>query len=72
MTVSSRVLTETLLSEEVALQKARELGVKGGEFEPFSALTVTVPGAAAAWEDTIKMYGRLTLKEVTTFACPVF
>ena len=47
-----------------AFQKARELGVKGGEFEPFSALTVTVPGAAAAWEDTVKMYGKLTLKEV--------
>lgn len=47
-----------------AVQKARELGVKGGEFEPFSALTVTVPGAAAAWEDTVKMYGKLSLKEV--------
>ena len=46
------------------MQKARELGVKGGEFEPFSALTVTVPGAAAAWEDTVKMYGKLSLKEV--------
>lgn len=46
------------------LQKARELGVTGGEFEPFSALTVTVPGAAAAWEDTIKTYGKLSLKEV--------
>ena len=45
-------------------QKARELGVKGGEFEPFSALTVTVPGAAAAWEDTVKMYGKLDLKQV--------
>lgn len=50
------------------LQKARELGVKGGEFEPFSALTVTVPGAAAAWEDTVKMYGKLTLKEVQHIA----
>ena len=38
--------------------------MKGGEFEPFSALTVTVPGAAAAWEDTVKMYGKLSLKEV--------
>lgn len=47
------------------VQKARELGVTGGEFEPFSALTVTVPGAAAAWEDTAKMYGKLTLKEVS-------
>ena len=34
------------------------------EFEPYSALTVTVPGAAAAWEDTVKMYGRLSLKQV--------
>lgn len=48
----------------VFLQKARELGVTGGEFEPFSALTVTVPGAAAAWEDTIKTFGKLSLKEV--------
>lgn len=48
----------------LTLQKARELGVTAGEFEPFSALTVTVPGAAAAWEDTVKMYGKLTLKEV--------
>ena len=47
------------------LQKARELGVTGGEFEPFSALTVTVPGAAAAWEDTIRTYGKLSLKEVS-------
>ena len=47
------------------VQKARELGVTGGEFEPFSALTVTVPGAAAAWEDTIKTYGKLSLKEVS-------
>ena len=46
------------------MQKARELGVTAGEFEPFSALTVTVPGAAAAWEDTIKTYGKLSLKEV--------
>lgn len=45
-------------------QKARELGVTGGEFEPFSALTVTVPGAAAAWEDTINTFGKLSLKEV--------
>lgn len=47
------------------VQKARELGATGGEFEPFSALTVTVPGAAAAWEDTIKTYGKLSLKEVS-------
>ena len=46
------------------MQKARELGVKGMEFEPYSALTVTVPGAAAAWEDTVKMYGKLSLKQV--------
>lgn len=51
--------------ECVSVQKARELGVKGKEFEPFSALTVTVPGAAAAWEDTIKTYGKLSLKEVS-------
>lgn len=49
----------------VCVQKARELGVKGAEFEPFSALTVTVPGAAAAWQDTIKTYGKLTLKEAS-------
>lgn len=46
------------------MQKAREMGCKGSEFPPFSALTVTVPGAAAAWEDTIKTYGKLSLKQV--------
>ena len=47
------------------VQKARELGCKSSEFPPFSALTVTVPGAAAAWEDTLKTFGKLSLKEVS-------
>ena len=52
-------------SDDVAdVQKARELGCKGSEFPPFSALTVTVPGAAAAWEDTLKTFGKLSLREV--------
>eukprot|EP00939_MAST-03C_sp_MAST-3C-sp1_P002947 g2947.t1 len=31
---------------------------------PFDAKTVTVPGSAAGWEDAVKKWGRLSLKEV--------
>ena len=46
------------------LQHVRSLGHHGLDMPPFSALTVTVPGAAALWEDVIKTYGNLTLKQV--------
>ena len=46
------------------VQFVRQLGIDGVDLPAFSALTVTVPGAAALWEDVIKKYGKLTLKEV--------
>lgn len=42
----------------------RAQGILGLDLPPFSALTVTVPGAAALWEDVVKLYGKLSLKQV--------
>ncbi len=36
----------------------------GSELPCRGALAVTVPGAAALWEDTIKAFGKLPLAEV--------
>lgn len=48
------------------VQVAREKGCHGHELPAFSALTVTVPGAAAAWEDTVREFGsgKVTLAQV--------
>lgn len=42
------------------------LGFKGSELPPHDMNTVTVPGAAAAWVDTVEKLGsgKLTLEEV--------
>ena len=48
-----------------AMQHVRSLGIDGLDMPPFSALTVTVPGAAALWEDVIKKHGKLTLKQAS-------
>ncbi len=37
--------------------------VRGGALPPFHALTVTVPGAAAAWEDAVRLWGKLSLEQ---------
>lgn len=45
-------------------QAVRERGITGSELPVRGALAVTVPGAAALWEDTIKAFGKLPLAEV--------
>lgn len=47
----------------LSLELVKERGHKD-LLPPFDALTVTVPGAAAAWVDTIEKYGCLSLAEV--------
>ncbi len=49
--------------EGLTLEAVRERGVKGGALPPFHALTVTVPGAAAAWEDAVRQWGNLSLEQ---------
>ena len=46
------------------MQAVRQAGVSGPELPPFSALTVTVPGAPGLWEDAVKQFGRLSLEQV--------
>ena len=48
----------------LTLEAVRERGVHGGALPPFHALTVTVPGAAAAWEDAVRLWGKLSLQQV--------
>ena len=49
--------------EGLTLEAVRERGVRGGALPPFHALTVTVPGAAAAWEDAVRLWGKLSLEQ---------
>ena len=49
-------------------QAVRERGITGSELPVRGALAVTVPGAAALWEDTVKAFGKLPLAEVRTSA----
>ncbi len=39
-------------------------GVTGHELPPFHAMTATVPGAAALWDDAVSQWGRLRLEQV--------
>ena len=48
---------------ELSIDKLAELGITGS-LPPFSPHTVTVPGAAAGWVDTIEKFGTMTLREV--------
>ncbi|CAK0786946.1 hypothetical protein CVIRNUC_010160 [Coccomyxa viridis] len=48
----------------LTLEEVRKRGIGGPELPPGSALCVTVPGAPALWEDTVKTFGRLDLKQV--------
>ena len=49
----------------MCLQAVRKRGHEGTELPPDSALTVTVPGAAALWEDVTKTFGSLPLAQVS-------
>ena len=46
------------------VEEVRKRGIGGPELPPGSALCVTVPGAPALWEDTVKTFGKLDLKQV--------
>ena len=39
--------------------------MKGQELPPYSALTVTVPGAPGLWEDAVQRFGKLSLAQVS-------
>ncbi|EGG15453.1 hypothetical protein DFA_10291 [Cavenderia fasciculata] len=54
--------------EALTLQLVKEKGITGDCLPPYSALTVTVPGAAAAWCDTIEKFGsgKLTMTDILT------
>ena len=53
----------------LTLEAVRERGVKGGALPAFHALSVTVPGAAAAWEDAVRLWGNLSLEQARLRAC---
>ncbi len=52
------------MTSDVHAQEVRRRGIEGPELPPGSALCVTVPGAPALWEDTVKTFGKLSLKQV--------
>jgi gamma-glutamyltranspeptidase/glutathione hydrolase len=47
----------------LSLELLEKIGVSG-TLPPFSAHTVTVPGAAAGWVDTVEKYGTMTVEQV--------
>ncbi len=49
--------------QDLSIDRLRDEGITG-QLPPFSAHTVTVPGAAAGWVDTIDQFGSMELKEV--------
>lgn len=51
--------------KELNIEKLNELGISK-EIPPYSVHTITVPGAAAAWVDTLETFGTMSLKEVLT------
>jgi hypothetical protein len=54
----------------LSLEAVRAKGVQGGELPMFSALTVTVPGAARLWEDAVGRWGRsVCIVSVCTYVC---
>lgn len=48
----------------LTLECVRSKGINGHEMPPFSPLTVSVPGAAALWEDAVAQWGKLSLAQV--------
>ena len=53
-------------------QEVRRRGICGPELPAGSALCVTVPGAPALWEDTVKAFGKLNLKQVCAVRLQAF
>jgi gamma-glutamyltranspeptidase/glutathione hydrolase len=49
--------------KELTIEKLEKLGIKE-QLPPLNVHTVTVPGAAAGWVDTIETFGTMTIKEV--------
>jgi gamma-glutamyltranspeptidase/glutathione hydrolase len=47
----------------LSLEKLMELGISK-KLPPYSVHTITVPGAAAGWVDTIERFGTMSLKDV--------
>jgi len=50
---------------EISIEKLVKLGITN-KLPSFSVHTITVPGAAAGWIDTVKKFGSMTLKEILT------
>ncbi|GAI96616.1 unnamed protein product, partial [marine sediment metagenome] len=50
---------------ELTLEKLSELGFQN-ELPRYNVNTVTIPGAAAGWVDTLEKFGSMTTKEVLT------
>lgn len=51
--------------KELSLEKLDELGINVNTGMPrFSVHTITVPGAAAGWVDTVEKFGRLNIADV--------
>jgi hypothetical protein len=48
----------------LTLERIRAAGIGGSELPPNSALSVTVPGAAALWEDAVRQWGSMGLEQV--------
>lgn len=48
---------------DLTLEKLEEEGITG-DMPPFSVHTVTVPGAAAGWVDTVEHFGTMDMSEV--------
>ncbi|KAK9787880.1 hypothetical protein WJX73_007818 [Symbiochloris irregularis] len=48
----------------LTLEAVREKGIKGTELPPYSPLCITVPGAAALWEDLVKEHGSKSMQDV--------
>ncbi len=47
---------------DLSIEKLNELGIT--ELHPFSIHTITVPGAAAGWVDTVERWGTMEMEEV--------
>ncbi len=50
--------------KSLSLQCLRQEGFTGAELPPYHPYTVTVPGACAAWCDTVQRFGRLQMSQI--------
>ncbi len=48
----------------LTIDEARKAGIKGNSIPSSSPHSVTVPGCAAGWVDTVEQFGRLPIKDV--------